>query len=190
MVAMAMMQGLTSNRYRTTLFMNSFINGTSWKWEAGKLDRLSKVTKEDVVAWANKYLPENGYAVVFKHLGEDKSIKKIDAPKITPIFTNRDKQSAFLAEIAASEPAPIEPVFVDYEKDMTVADFDGLRLLYKKNERNDIASLAFRYDRGSDNDPVLDIAADYFSYLGSDKYSAEDFAMPAALLRGLEEIQP
>ena len=174
---LSMMQGLTSNRYRTTLFMNSFINGTSWKWEAGKLDRMSKVSKEDVVAWANKYLPENGYAVVFKHLGEDRSIKKIDAPKITPIYTNRDKQSAFLAEIAASEPAPIEPVFVDYEKDMTVADFDGLRLLYKKNERNDIASIAFRYDRGSDNDPVLSVAADYFSYLGSDKYSAEDFAM-------------
>ena len=171
------MEGLTSNRYRTTLFMNSFINGTSWKWEAGKLDRMSKVSKEDVVAWANKYLPEDGYAVVFKHLGEDRSIKKIDAPKITPIYTNRDKQSAFLAEIAASEPAPIDPVFVDYEKDMTVADFDGLRLLYKKNQRNDIASLAFRYDRGSDNDPVLSIAADYFSYLGSDKYTAEDFAM-------------
>ena len=171
------MQGLTSNRFRTTLFMNSFINGTSWKWEAGKLDRMSKVTKEDVVAWANKYLPENGYAVVFKHLGEDKSIKKIDAPKITPIYTNRDKQSAFLANIAATEPAPIEPVFVGYEKDMTVSEFNGLKLLYKKNVRNDIASLAFRYDRGSDNDPVLDVAADYFSYLGSPKYSAEDFAM-------------
>lgn len=171
------MQGLTSNRFRTGLFMNSFINGTSWEWEAGKLDRIARITKEDVVAWASKYLPENGYAVVFKRLGDDKSIKKIDAPKITPIYTNRDKQSAFLAEIAATEPAPVEPVFVDYEKDMTVAGFAGLRLLYKKNVRNDIASLAFRYDRGSDNDPVLDIAADYFSYLGSEKYSAEDFAM-------------
>ncbi len=171
------MQGLVSNRSRVSLFLNSFINGTSWEWEVGKLDRISKITKEDVVAWANEYLGADSYAVVYKHLGEDKSIKKIDAPKITPIYTNRDKQSAFLAEIAASEPAPIEPVFVDFEKDMSVSEFEGLPLLYKKNEQNDIATLSFRYDRGSDNDPVLDIAASYLDYLGSDQYSAEAYAM-------------
>ena len=170
------MQGLVSNRSRVSMFMNSFINGTSWEWEVGRLDRIGKITKADVVAWANEYLKPENYAVVFKHLGEDKSIKKIEAPKITPIATNRDKQSAFLAEIAASEPAPIEPVFVDYEKDMTVSDFHGLPLLYKKNEQNDIAMLSFRYDRGSDNDPVLDVTADYLSYLGSDRYSQDAFS--------------
>ena len=171
------MRSLTSNRARVGLFLDSFINGTSWEWEVGRTDRIAAVTKEDVVAWANKYLPENAYALVFKHLGEDKSIKKIDAPKITPIATNRDKQSAFLAAIAASEPAPIAPVFVDYEKDMTVSEFEGLELLYKKNEQNDIATLTFRYDRGSDNDPLLGMASDYFSYLGSDKYSADEYAL-------------
>ena len=170
------MRALTSNRARVGMFLNSFINGTSWEWEVGRVDRIAALTKEDIVAWAQEYLPENGYGIVFKHLGEDKSIKKIDAPKITPIATNRDKQSAFLAAIAASEPAPIEPVFVDFAKDMTVSEFQGLELLYKKNEQNDIASLTFRYDCGSDNNPVLNVASDYFSYLGSDKYSATDYA--------------
>ena len=170
------MQGLVSNRSRVSQFMNSFINGTSWEWEVGRLDRIAKITKADVVAWANEYLKPESYAVVFKHLGEDKSIKKIDAPKITPIATNRDKQSAFLAAIAASEPAPIDPVFVDFEKDMTVSDFQGLPLLYKKNVQNDIASLSFRYDCGSDNDPVLEVTSDYLGYLGSDKYSLDAFS--------------
>ncbi len=176
------MQGLVSNRSRVSLYMNSFINGTSWEWEVGRMDRLAKVTKEDVVAWAQKYLAPESYAVVFKRLGEDRSIRKIEAPKITPILTNRDKQSAFLQEIAASEPAPVEPVFVDWDKDMTVSDFQGLTLLYKQNEKNDIATLSFRYDCGSDNDPVLDVAAGYLDYLDSDKYSAADYA---SLLYGL-----
>ena len=64
-----------------------------------QLDRMSKITKQDVVDWANKYLGENAYAIVYKREGEDKSVQKIAAPKITPIVTNRDMQSAFLTEI-------------------------------------------------------------------------------------------
>ena len=170
------MQSLVSNRSRASKFVNSFTNGTSWEEEVTKLSRIEKLTKEDIVKWANDYLADNSYAIVYKRIGEDKDVKKIDAPKITPIATNRDKQSAFLAEIAASEPAPIEPVFVDWEKDMTVSEFEGLELLYKKNEKNDIATLVFRYDKGSQNDPVLDVAADYWGYLGSENMSGEEYA--------------
>ena len=167
---------LESNRSRANIFVDAFINGQSWKDAATVLSRIEAVTKEDVVLWAQKYLGADSYACVLKHIGEDKDIKKIEAPKITPIATNRDKQSAFLAEIAAYEPAPIEPVFVDWEKDMTVSELNGLELLYKKNEKNDIAQLAFRYDKGSQTDPVLAVAADYWSYLGSEGLSGDEYA--------------
>jgi len=170
------MHSLVSNRSRASKFVDSFINGTSWEEEVTRLSRIEKLTKEDIVKWANDYLAANSYAIVYKRIGEDKDVKKIDAPKITPIATNRDKQSAFLADIAASDPAPIEPVFVDWEKDMTVSEFEGLELLYKKNEKNDIATLIFRYDKGSQNDPVLDVAADYWNYLGSENMSGEEYA--------------
>ena len=170
------MRGLESNRNRASRFVDAFINRIPWKVAVGRLDRIEKVTKADVVAWANKYLGADNYAIAFKHLGEDTSIKKIEAPRITPIVTNRDKQSDFLAGIAASEVAPIEPVFVDFSKDMTVTDCDGLQLLYKKNEKNDIATLTFRYDRGSDNDPLLALAASYFDYLGTPEKTAAEIA--------------
>ncbi|MBR4775858.1 MAG: insulinase family protein [Bacteroidales bacterium] len=170
------MYSLEHNRSRAGIFVDSFINGTSWEDEATKLSRIEAVTKSDVVTFAKKYLGADSYACVFKHIGEDKDIKKIEAPKITPIVTNRDKQSVFLASIAASEPEPIEPVFVDWEKDMTVSQLNGLELLYKKNEKNDIAQLSFRYDKGSQTDPVLDIAADYWNYLGSEGLSGEEYA--------------
>ena len=170
------MQALVSNRSRADQFVDAFINRMPWKTAVGRMDRIAKVTKADVVAFAQQYMGAENYAVAFKHLGEDTSIKKIDAPRITPIVTNRDKQSAFLAGIAAAEVAPIEPVFVDFSKDMSVTDCDGLTLLYKKNEKNDIATLTFRYDRGSDNDPLLGLAASYFDYLGTPEKSAAEMA--------------
>ena len=173
---LSQMRSLTSNRSRADKFVQSFINGTSWEDEVGRMARIEKITKDDVVAWANAYLGENSYAIVYKHFGRDDSIKKIDAPKITPIVTNRDKQSPFLAEIAATEPAPIEPVFVDYTKDLSVLKSQGMELLYKKNEKNDIATLTFRFDRGSDNDPLLGMASEYIPYLGTPTRSAGEIA--------------
>ena len=170
------MQSLVSNRSRANQFVDAFINRMPWKTAVGQMDRIAQVTKADVVAFANQYLGAQEYAIAFKHIGEDTSIKKIEAPRITPIVTNRDKQSDFLAGIAASEVAPIEPVFVDFSKDMTIADCNGLQLLYKKNEKNDIAQLTFRYDRGSDNDPLLALAASYFDYLGTPEKTAAEIA--------------
>ena len=171
-----MMRGLVSNRSRAYNFLNAFIYKIPWKVASKKLDRIAKITKEDVVEWAQKYLGADSYAIAFKRIGEDKTIKKIDAPRITPIVTNRDKQSEFLAGIAASEVPEIEPVFVDYERDMKVADIDGLTLLYKKNEKNDIATLSFIYDCGTNDDPALTVASDYISYLGTEEKSAEQIA--------------
>ena len=170
------MKGLVANSSRASQFVDAFINRVPWKVAVGRLDRMEKVTKADVVAWAQKYLGPDSYAVAFKHIGEDTTIKKIDAPRITPIVTNRDKQSAFLAGIAQAEVTPIEPVFVDYDRDMTVSEVCGMPLLYKKNEKNDIATLTFRYDRGSDNDPVLELAPSYIDYLGTAEHSAADIA--------------
>ena len=170
------MQSLVSNRARASQFVTAFINRMPWKTAVGRMDRVARVTKADVVAFANQFLGEQAYAIAYKHIGEDTSIKKIEAPRITPIVTNRDKQSDFLAGIAAAEVAPIEPVFVDFSKDMTVTDCDGLQLLYKKNDKNDIATLTFRYDRGSDNDPLLALAASYFDYLGTPEKTAAEIA--------------
>ena len=168
------MQKLVANGSRADQFVDAFINRMPWKTAVGKMERIEKLTKADVVDFAQKYLGSNNYAAAYKHFGEDTSIKKIDAPRITPIVTNRDKQSDFLAAIAEADVEPIEPVFVDYSKDLTVADCEGLKLLYKKNEKNDVATLTFRYDRGSDNDPLLELAASYFDYLGTpDKTGAE-----------------
>ena len=162
---------------RARLFVNSFVNGHDWKSEVQQLDRLSKVTKQDVVDWANKYLGANSYVIAYKHVGPNPKNEKIEAPEITPIVTNRDKQSEFLTALQASEVKPIEPVFVDYSKDMSVFKTQsGLEVLYKHNDINDIATLQFLFDEGSLTDPALSFATDYVSMLGSESRSAEQIA--------------
>ncbi|MBR1873206.1 MAG: insulinase family protein [Bacteroidales bacterium] len=171
------MNSLERNSLRAMLFVDSFINGTSWEWETSRMDRLEKLTPEDISAWASKYLGDNNYALVYKHIGEDKSIRKIEAPKITPIVTNRDKESAFLREVADSKVKPIEPVFVDYSKDMSVAEACGMELLYKHNDYNDLSSVSFVFDKGLLDNPALSMAFNYLGYLGTPTVSAEEFAV-------------
>ena len=172
------MRSFENNRSRAMEYVNSFITGRDWKDRALLLDRLAKVTKKDVVDWANKYLGADNHVTAYKHIGVDPDIHKIEAPAITPIATNRDKQSAYLAEVMNTTVAPIEPVFVDFSKDMsTFKGRSDLDIVYKNNENNDIAQMVFLYDEGLLTDPALSIALNYVSYLGTQTRSAEEIAM-------------
>ena len=171
------MQQLEHNDSRAIAYVNAFINGVAWKDAALELDRYAAVTKDDIVAWATQFLPENGYAVVYKRQGVDDSVQKIAAPKITPIVMNRDRQSEFLTEIQNTVVKPIEPVFVDFDKDMSRFDIaPGIEALYKKNDLNDIFNLRFEVKTGSEEDPALSFAFDYLQYLGTADMTAEQLA--------------
>ena len=172
---MYMMQNYEDNENRAMLYVMSFINGSDWADEVQMLDRMSQITKQDVVDWANEYLGAESYVAVYKLQGEDKTVQKIAAPKITPIVTNRDKQSAFLTEIQDTPVKPVEPVFVDYSKDMSKFEArPGVEVLYKQNEMNDLFTLIYVFNTGTETDPALNLAADYISYLGTEDMPAEE----------------
>ncbi|MCQ2142868.1 MAG: insulinase family protein [Bacteroidales bacterium] len=172
------MQELESNSSRAVQYVDAFINGVEWEDACRDIERYSEITKDDIVAWAGQYLGGENYAVVYKRMGEDKDVQKISAPKITPIATNRDKQSAFLTEIQNSAVKPIEPVYVDFKKDMSKFQLaPGIDVLYKKNELNDIAELSFVFNKGYETTPALSLAEDYLPYLGTEDMSAEEIAV-------------
>ena len=163
-----------NNRWRVTQHMNSFINGDSWEQHAGKMQRVAGMTKQQIVDFANRFFT-NGYATVFKKQGVDSLQKKIDKPAITPIPTNRDLVSRFVQDIQQSEVEPIQPVFVDFSKDMTKDEAKkGLPLLYKQNTDNDLFTLTFRYEFGHEDDNRYAVASDYLDYVGTDKLTAAD----------------
>ena len=168
---------LQSNESRADWFVQSFVNGTDWANEASSLNRLAQITKQQVVDLANKYLRDDNYAVIYKRQGKDPNEKKIDKPQITPIAMNRDTASAFLRQIQieAANAAPIEPVFLDYTKDLTqlTAKNGAIPVLYKQNEENDIFQLVYYFDMGAEQDRYLGMAAQYLEYLGTSDMTPE-----------------
>ncbi len=167
-------RSLDNNRFRVSRFMNAFINGTEWEQEVKEIDRMSRITKEQIVAFANRFFTD-GYITVFKTQGVDSLQKKIDKPAITAIPTNRDQVSQFVKDIQNTKVDPIQPVFLDFKKDLTVSKTkNGLPLLYKQNTADGLFNLSFRYEFGHEDDNRYDIAADYLNYLGTDKLSATE----------------
>ena len=165
---------MESNEGRADMFVDAFINEIDWQQEVGKIDRISKITKQELVDFANHFFTE-GYVTVFKKQGIDNTQKKIDKPAITPIQANRDQISDFVKEIQESKVDPIQPQFVDYQKDLTIGKTGSEQpLYYVKNNTNGLFELVFQYDFGQSADRRFDVASDYFSYLGTDKLSAAD----------------
>ena len=167
-----LMVSYESNFNRCYAMALSFINGNEWADEVSKLDVVSKITKDDVVAWANKTFTADALVTVYKRQGEDKNQKKIDKPQITPIATNRDNQSEFLKAIAGSKVAPIAPQFTDFKRDMDILTLsNGIEVLYKQNELNERFELVYLYDFGTEQDPALLVAREYMSMLGTENKS-------------------
>lgn len=153
--------------------LNAFINNIEWKDEVEKIDFQSKLTKKDIVDFCNKYF-NNNHITVYKRQGKVDD-QKIDKPQITPISTNRDNESKFLSDIKERPVTPIQPVFIDYNRDLSKLPIDnGLEILYKQNTTNPLFSLYYVFEMGNNNDKALGTAFQYLNYLGTSKHSAEE----------------
>lgn len=165
-------KSMEDNESRADKFVNAFINGQKWGDVVGQLDRISKMTKAQIVDFARRHLLDN-YVVGYKRTGIDSAQKKIDKPQITAIPTNRDKQSRFVTDVINSKVEPIQPRFVDFKKDLAhVTTKKELPILYVQNKENGRFTLAYHYDFGSEADKWLPFALEYADYLGTDHLSA------------------
>ena len=165
---------LTSNSARANYYVDAFVNGVDWADEVAEMNNLDKVTKADVVAVANKYLGDNNYVVLYKRQGQDPNELKLAKPELTPIEMNRDKSSKFLTEVQNTIVEPVEPVFVDFDRDMTrLKTKDGVEVLYVPNKTNDIFSLIYVYETGTENDELLDYAPELMSFVHTPDMTAE-----------------
>ncbi|RXR18380.1 insulinase family protein [Flavobacterium amnicola] len=160
---------------RASTLMDAFTSELDWKDQVAYVNDLSKIKKEDIVAFANKYLGEN-YVAILKRKGENQNKVKIEKPQITPVETNADKQSDFLKQINAMPSNASAPVFLDYDKDIQKSKLGNAEVLYVANKDNDIFRLKYRYKIGSLNDLKQSLASQYIQFLGTDKMTAEEIS--------------
>lgn len=166
-------EGLDDNNNRATSLMDVFIKskGADWKSDVDFVNNMSKVTKQQIVDFANTYFKDN-YVLVYKRKGEDKNVQKVEKPTITPVDVNRDAQSPFLKMVNALPATPVKPLWLDFDKDIKKGKVGNADILYVQNKDNGLFRLYYRFDMGAYNNKLLPLAVGYLQYLGTDKYTS------------------
>jgi len=166
------MRQLENNASRARMMYSAFLNNIPWTAASQSIANYSKITKKDIVDFANKYF-NNNYVVVYKRQGAPQEVTKVNKPPITPIHINRDAESDFMKKIKEAKIEPLVPVFLDFKKDMTIVPNKDCAIYYIKNDENETFNLQFRYKIGELNDLRLPFATDYIDYLGTSKMNAD-----------------
>jgi len=172
---LSQIEKLESNAGRANEFVEAFILDISWKDYQNEISELEKITKQDVIDFANARYTEN-YVVAYKRNGEDTSVIKVVKPAITPVSVNREDQSDFLVNLLAEEAKDIDPVFLDFDKDIQKSNVGDISLVYKENTENERFKLNYILDMGKDHDKRLALAVDYLKFLGTSDMTPGDKA--------------
>ncbi|WP_121353665.1 M16 family metallopeptidase [Flavisolibacter nicotianae] len=173
---LSQLTAMENNANRVEDIVDQFIKnrGQGWDKNVAQLDDMAKVTKKEIVDFANRFFLADNYAVIYKRKGEDKNIVKVEKPAITPVETNAGKQSDFVKSITKDALAPTQPVWMDYNKDIQKGKAGLADVLTVPNKDNSLFRLNYYFSMGNFNNRMLPIALQYLQFLGTEKYTAED----------------
>jgi predicted Zn-dependent peptidase len=162
------------NNLRAAALTDAFILDEDWKDVVDYYDRMAKITKPEVVAFAAANFNHDDVSV-FKRVGKDSTVFHVDKPKITPLKINRGESSAWFQNWSKVPEQRIRPQFVDYKTAITRRILDhGVALAYIPNTTNGLFTLTQILDLGNYDDPKLRMAVNYLPYLGTSKMSAAE----------------
>jgi predicted Zn-dependent peptidase len=162
------------NWARSNDLVMAFTNGIPWNEYVAELDNLRNYTKEDVMKFATEHYQDN-YIVIRKRNGKDANSQKVTKPPITKVALNKESVSPFHQKILDREVEKLKPVFVDYDKDISRMTLEkGVNVFYTPNKENDLFTLYYLSDAGTNNDPRLKVAIEYLEYVGTDAMTSEE----------------
>ncbi len=168
-------EGSEQNWSRSNDLVTAFTNDIPWVEFISEIDALHQFKKEDIVKFANDHYKDN-YVVVYKRTGKDQNSKQVTKPPITKVSLNTESKSPFHETILKNKVEKVKPVFIDYDKDIQKLKMKkDVEVLYTPNNENELFSLYYLSDIGSNNDPKLKVAVEYLQYIGTSEMTAEDF---------------
>ena len=151
----------------------SFTQGRSWEQTLSEINEFSKITKDDIVKFANDFFKDN-YVIVYKRKGINDKLVRVSNPKITPIQLNREAQSEFYKDFTKLTSTEMTPVFVDFKKEIQTKKVKNTNISFVKNTTNSISNLYYIFKMGTDHNKKLSLAMGMLDYFGTDKLSAEE----------------
>ncbi len=164
----------TADGLATALY-GIYINDRTWGEELSEIEKFEKITKQDVVDFAQKFFQKN-YVIVKKLRGENENLIRVENPGITPVKINREAQSEFLTEILQQKSSEITPKFIDYKNMIEETQIGDKKISFVRNKYNHIAQLHLIYKIGTDHDKELFLAVQVLQYLGTSRFSADQLS--------------
>lgn len=162
------------NGGRAYFLLDAFTRQLNYADEIGKVDLMSKITKEEIMAFANTWYG-NDYVVVFKRVGKSPEVEKVVKPEITEVEVNRDLTSPFVENIIKEESKRLNPLFLDFQKDIVKGTTKAGQPVYMvPNNDNQLFTLYYVLDIGNLHDQKFSMAVNYLNYLGTSKMSSEE----------------
>lgn len=164
----------TADGLATALY-GIYINDRTWEEELSEIEKFEKITKQEVVDFAQKFFQKN-YVIVKKLRGENENLIRVENPGITPVKINREAQSEFLTEILHEKSSEITPKFIDYKNMIEETQIGDKKISFVRNKYNHIAQLHLIYKIGTDHDKELFLAVQVLQYLGTSRFSADQLS--------------
>ncbi len=158
---------------RASEMMDAFVTHQQWEDVVAREKRFAAVTRADVMRVAKQYLGDDR-VVVARKSGKSE-ITKIDKPKITPVKIDPSRKSAFAKKVEAIPAAQLEPEWAVEGKHYAHRKLPAGDLIASHNERNDLFTLEYRFERGYRKEPLLCYALDLLELSGAKGRSAEQF---------------
>lgn len=165
---MEMEKGIETIAERAEVMTDVFAQGHTWQEYLGRIERLKRVTKADVVAAARRYYGDV-HMTLRKKYGNEKK-ETLSQPGYTPVQPRNAGARSEFAEFLESLPSGQQPIrTVDFNNDVLHRQITPhATLYYKENPVNDIFTLSLRYHDGKLHTPLLAQLATYVSQLGTD----------------------
>ncbi len=164
---------METNKYRATLIGEAFAREEDINELRTYPEKISQITKEDVIKVANKYFGEN-YLAFFSKMGSSKG-DKIEKPGFKPVVSNTNAKSTFSKKLDSIKPLDYTPIYIDFDTDISSVDVaDGVKLYTTQNPQNDIFSLEMKFKVGEKEIPMLKYASQLMDMAYTDEFSKEE----------------
>ncbi len=154
--------------------VNAYAQGRSWEEVLQQIETVDALTKEDMVALANKYFTEDRLVIRKKYGDPEKD--DLPKPPYDKINPKSDVSSDYAVAIRAeAEKVGLPKVTVDFENDARRTEVRPLATLYSvDNPLNDVFNLDLKFPVGYLTYPDLERVASYLTLLGTESMSYDE----------------
>lgn len=175
------LQELESEYNRAMALANLFTMGTSWDDYLNKIEKIDKISKQDIIDLAKQIFTEN-LLLVRSAVGSSPK-ETLSKPGFEAVKTDQKIPSIFAEKFLQNKIEPTHIKYIDYQNDCQQIEIGAYDKLYQNyNPYNDLFVLRIQRKIGTDTLKYLDLLPSVFSYLHSQTYDLSTIKKQFAML--------